>query len=124
MIQLFENKGWTVIISDNLCDNVLFMMSIAIAMGTGLIGLIFGLLDPNMLSNILGGDGGNAALAGFLIGALVGLLFSTVMLSVVGSAVNTVIVCFCEAPREFEQNHPHLSAEMRASWTQAWPELF
>ena len=124
VIQLFEHKGWSVIITDDLCDNVLFMMSVAIAMGTGLIGLIFGLLDPKMLASILGEDGGNAALAGFVIGALVGLLFSTVVLSVVGSAVNTVIVCFCEAPAELEQNHPHLSAEMRASWTQAWPQLF
>jgi hypothetical protein len=125
VIQLFQHKGWSVIITDDLCDNVLFMMSVAIAMGTGLIGLVFGLIDPNMLADILGEDGGgSAAMAGFLIGGLVGLLFSAVLFSVVGSAVNTVIVCFCEAPAELEQNHPHLSAEMRASWTQAWPQLF
>jgi Plasma-membrane choline transporter len=124
VITLFESKGWSVIITDDLAENVLFMMSLAIAMGSGLVGLAFGLLDPYMLANIIGSEDGNAALAGFLIGALVGLLFSTVVLSVVGSAVNTVIVCFCEAPRELEQNHPQLSAEMRASWTQAWPELF
>jgi hypothetical protein len=43
------------------------------------------------------------------------------LMSVVGSAVNTVIVCFAESPAEFEQNHPHLSAEMRGAWRQAWP---
>ena len=43
------------------------------------------------------------------------------MMSVVGSAVNTVIVCFAEAPAEFEANHPELSREMRMTWRQAWP---
>jgi len=42
-------------------------------------------------------------------------------MSVVGSAVNTVIVCFAEAPNEFQRNHPELSEEMRATWRQAWP---
>ena len=43
-------------------------------------------------------------------------------MSVVSSAVNTVIVCFAEAPNEFQMNHPELSNEMRAGWRQAWPE--
>lgn len=52
---------------------------------------------------------------------MTGFLISSILMSVVGSAVNTVIVCFAESPAEFEQNHPHLSAEMRAAWRQAWP---
>ncbi len=54
---------------------------------------------------------------------LVGYMFATIFMSIVASAVNTVIVCFAEAPAEFETNHPALSAQMRAAWTQAWPEL-
>ena len=50
-------------------------------------------------------------------------LFSSIALSIVGSAVNTVIVLFCEAPAEFQNNHPQLSNDMRAAWTGAWPEL-
>ena len=45
-----------------------------------------------------------------------GFSFASIMMSVVGSAVNTVIVCFAEAPAEFEQNHPVLSLEMRGAW--------
>jgi hypothetical protein len=55
------------------------------------------------------------------LGLLVGFLFASIMMSVVGSAVNTVIVCFAEAPAEFQSNHPQLSEEMRAAWRQAWP---
>lgn len=42
-------------------------------------------------------------------------------MSVVASAVNTIIVCFAEAPAEFDVNHPHLSMDMRSAWRQAWP---
>jgi hypothetical protein len=54
---------------------------------------------------------------------IVGFVFCSILMSVVGSAVNTVIVCFAESPAEFEANHPQLSAEMRHAWVQAWPEL-
>jgi hypothetical protein len=52
---------------------------------------------------------------------IVGFLISSILMSVVGSAVNTVIICFAKSPAEFEQNHPNLRTEMRAAWRQAWP---
>lgn len=121
VIQLFQQKGWTVIITDDLAENVLFMMSMAIGLATGLIGLVIGWLDSSMFE-----DFGLESSAGpaFLIGFLTGFVFSSVLLSVVASAINTVIVCYAEAPGEFEANHPHLSQQMRATWTQAWPGLF
>jgi len=45
-------------------------------------------------------------------------------MSVVGSAVNTVIVCYAEAPTEFETNHPELSCNMRNAWRLAFPRNF
>jgi len=58
--------------------------------------------------------------AGFAIGAL----FASTLLGVVSSATNTVIVCYAEAPNEFQQNHPRLSEDMRLAWRQAWPNDF
>lgn len=58
--------------------------------------------------------------AGFVIGAL----FASTVLGVISSAVNTVIVCYAEAPNEFQQNHPQLSEDMRLAWRQAWPQDF
>jgi hypothetical protein len=57
------------------------------------------------------------------LGFLVGFLFATIMMSIVGSAVNTVIVCFAEAPAEFQANHAELSNEMRMTWRHAWPDV-
>uniref|UniRef100_A0A7S4K077 Choline transporter-like protein n=1 Tax=Odontella aurita TaxID=265563 RepID=A0A7S4K077_9STRA len=118
VITLFQNKGWSAIITDNLIDNVLLMMSVAIGLLTGLIGLLLAVLDNNLFAGIGIDDGGSV---GFFVGFLVGYVLASILMSVVGSAVNTVIVCFAEAPAEFQQNHPQLSDEMRFAWTQAWP---
>lgn len=120
VIQLFQNKGWSAIISDNLADNVLFMMAVAISLASGVVGLLIGLTDSNMFVD-LGFE--SAAAPAFGIGFIAGFLFACIIMSVVGSGVNTVIVCYAEDPAAFEQNHPQLSAEMRTAWVQAWPEL-
>ena len=108
-------------ISDDLCDNVLLMMSVAIGVISGLVGIMFGFGSSNMFLDM--GIQGNAAGPAFFVGFLTGFLFATVLLSVVGSAVNTVIVCFAEAPAEFQMNHPELSADMRSAWVEAWPGI-
>jgi len=121
VFQLFEQKGWTVIITDDLADNVLFMVSVGVGLLTGLVGMVLAIADPNLLAGV--GLGESAGSGGFIIGLLVGFVFTSILMSVVASAVNTVIVCFAESPNEFEANHPQLSAEMRAAWVQAWPGM-
>lgn len=121
VITLFQNKGWTTIITDDLAENVLFMMSIVNALVTGLAGYIIAQLDQNIFAN-LGVD--SPAGVGFMAGFLTGLIIASIMMSVVASAVNTSIVCFAEGPREFEANHPQLSNEMRNAWRLAWPSEY
>ena len=119
VITLFQNKGWTTIISDNLAENVLFMISVVIGLITGLVGYLVASLDQNIFADFgFDSPGG----IGFLFGALIGLVLASILMSVVSSAVGTVIVLFAESPREFEMNHPQLSMEMRHAWALAWPE--
>ena len=120
VMQLFQAKGWSVIITDDLVDNVLFMVSVGIGLLTGLVSLFLGEIDGQLLAGIGYEDSGIAA---FFIGFIVGLVLSSILLGVVGSAVNTVIVLFAEAPSEFAHNHPDLDLEMRTSWREAWPDL-
>jgi len=118
VMQLFQNKGWTTIITDDLVENVLFMVSVGIGLITGLLGYGMALLHKQQLQNAGFDDIG---LMGFIIGLLVGFLLSSIVMSVISSAVNTIIVLFAEAPMEFQHTHPELSGEMRAAWRQAWP---
>jgi hypothetical protein len=116
---LFQQKGWTTIITDSMVENVLSMTSVGIGLVTGLVGLIIASSDQAVFY-AMGFE--NPQLTGFIIGLLVGYVLSSILMSVISSAVNTVIVCFAEAPREFQQNHPELSNEMRSAWREAWPE--
>lgn len=117
VIGLFKERGWTAIISDLLVDGVLGMVSLGVGAITGIIAALVVLASGLSLG---GAEGPSAFLVGFMMGAL----FSSTLLGIVSSAVNTVIVCYAEAPNEFQQNHPRLSEEMRAAWRQAWPNDF
>jgi len=110
VMALFEHRGWTTIITDDLVDNVLLMVSVCIGLVTGLVGIIASYSFSNYL------DFNNIPLAGFVIGFLVGLVVGSVLMSVIGSSVDTVIVCYAEAPNEFQTNHPELSNQMRETW--------
>lgn len=114
VFQLFAQKGWSIVITDDLNDRVLLMMSLSVGVVTGIIGTLAAMIDQNLF-----GDIGSAFTTTFFVG----LIFCQINMSVVASAVNTVIVCFAESPAEFEANHPGLSREMRSAWIQAWPEL-
>mmetsp|Transcript_3638 Transcript_3638/g.8345 ORF Transcript_3638/g.8345 Transcript_3638/m.8345 type:complete len:482 (+) Transcript_3638:90-1535(+) len=121
VLELFKSKGWDVIIADDLCDRVLFMVSLGIGVFTGIIGLVCTYLNSNLLVAF---DLGEAtASAGFFVGLVVGFVFCSILMNVVGGAVNTVIVCYAESPAEFQTNHPALAHQMRSAYMQAFPEL-
>jgi len=123
VIQLFQRKGWTVLITDDLNDRVLMMMSLGVGALTGIVGILASMADANLLGFVDEGAEGYALGGAFLVCFFIGLIFSSILMSVVGSAVDTVIVCYAESPQEFEANHPALSGEMRSAWMQAWPDL-
>ena len=57
------------------------------------------------------------------IGFLLGTILSGIMLSVLGSSVDAIIVCYAEAPAELRENHPAIHAEMEATWAETWPDV-
>lgn len=48
------------------------------------------------------------------------LLLSMTVMSIIDSAVATVIVCFAEAPEVFETNHGEHSRNMKEAWSQVY----
>jgi uncharacterized membrane protein (Fun14 family) len=101
-----------------MLDTVLFMVSIGVGMLTAILGVVAGYM--------LGfSEDADATLGtAFILGFILGYAMCTTLFSVVSSAVNTVIVCYAEAPGEFQANHPQLSSNMRDSWRQAFPNEF
>jgi len=117
VMQLFEARGFSVIISDDLVQNALLLMSGMIGLCVGLLGLALSTI-PEWFP-----EDKDINYMGFGFGILIGFVLSSIMLGVVESAVNTVLVLFAEAPYEFASNYPELSEAMRAAWRKAHPSL-
>jgi hypothetical protein len=117
VITLFQERGWTTIISDNLVARVLVLVCMAIGAVTGLVGMLLHSVTGWATASL----GEDANVAVFFICFLIGISLSTITLGVVYSATNTVIVLFAEAPLEFETNHPRLCQNMMQAWRQVYP---
>ncbi|GKY94434.1 hypothetical protein MPSEU_000409300 [Mayamaea pseudoterrestris] len=114
--ELFEKRGWSLIVSDDLVPNLLLMTSLVLG---GLTGCFAGLLewvDVLQISSL-----NEPGLVSFVLGTVIGIVLSNILFGVIHSSVNTVIVCFAAEPLDFQQNHPQLSDEMREAWREVWP---
>jgi hypothetical protein len=113
VLSLFRHRGWSTIISDSLVTRMLAVMCFCIGLVNALVAVILTLgSDPSVI--------GLSA----LFALFVGMLMSSLVFGVLVSAVDSIIVLFAEAPREFKENHPALAQEMEDAWTQAWPDVF
>eukprot|EP00581_Thalassiosira_minuscula_P009040 CAMPEP_0183702454 /NCGR_PEP_ID=MMETSP0737-20130205/542_1 /TAXON_ID=385413 /ORGANISM="Thalassiosira miniscula, Strain CCMP1093" /LENGTH=492 /DNA_ID=CAMNT_0025929063 /DNA_START=144 /DNA_END=1622 /DNA_ORIENTATION=+ len=116
---LFKNRGWEAIIADDLVSNVFFFLSLCIGGICCGIGYSFNENSPEgWFDNAPGSISATCAGLGFVAG----LVLSSILMSTIASAVNTVIVCFAEGPAEFESNHPELSRRMRETWLEFFPD--
>ena len=114
VVQLFRDRGWTTLISDDLVTNTLSLTSLVVGLCTGAVGVLLAHVVPQWVEVFSGGT----AMA-FFLSAMTGTALSYILfLSVVGAAVDTVIVLFAEAPLELERNHPGLYRQMVAAWRQ------
>lgn len=113
VVNLFKERGWSAIITDSLAHYVLTMVSICVGL---IVGAISALISYSAQLNVEG--------AAFFIGLIMGTTLTQILMGVVGSAVDTVIVCYAEDPNAFQANHPELSERMRDTWRQAYPENF
>ena len=115
VMTLFQQRGWTSIITDLMVDTVLALVGAGVGLMTGLLAVVLGA--------VLGLSAATWSSAG-LVGFALGFGMSSVLFSVVSSAVNTVVVCYAEAPQEFHTNHPALALRMRGAWREAFPSDF
>jgi hypothetical protein len=116
VMSLFIFRGWTTIFADALVDTVLLIVSLGVALMIGVTALFIGLA--------MGTQDTGPLITAFALGFIIGYATCATLLSIVSSAVNTVIVLYAEAPNEFQHNHPELSAHMCMAWRQAWPIEF
>ena len=117
-MSLFQGRGWSNIITDNLVSRVLLLVCMVIGALTGLVGLLLN-RATGWANSSLGEHAHNAV---FTLCFVLGFSLAMILMSVVHSAVDTVIVCFAEAPMEFQTNHPALCQQMMTAWQQVYPD--
>ena len=115
VITLFKQRGWTTIITDTLTSRMIGMVSFVIGLITALVAALLTLMET-----------ADATVVGIsaLCALLEGIILSQIVFRALLSSVDSVIVLYAEAPREFQQNHPQLAQEMQDTWAQAWPDIF
>lgn len=116
--ELFRRRGWSMIVTDDLIPNVLYILSLVIGGVTGLFAVLVEVLENFQFVAM---PESSSSLVAFLAGLVIGLIVSSVLFGLISSAVNAVIVCFAGSPVEFDRNHHELSHEMRNSWREVWP---
>eukprot|EP00978_Attheya_sp_CCMP212_P014217 scaffold36176_cov48-Attheya_sp.AAC.2 len=117
VMELFQARGWSAIISDNLINRLLSICILVIGLLTGVASTLVSFIFEEAEHS----DG--ILLPGFLTGLLIGMVMASLVLGVVSSAVDAIIVCFAEAPGEFKENHPAIAQEMQMTWDAAWPTV-
>jgi hypothetical protein len=135
--QLFQARGWSVIINDHLVSRFLSLLQLLIALMSGGIGAFWGWLL--ILRNIDQEDDKDVNLSAlwhmfFWVGFALGVVLSNVLFHLISSAVDTIMVCFAEAPNQLSAlssghtNAPllktQLANEMVLAWRQVYPNEF
>lgn len=118
VMTLFSNRGWDVVIADDLVDRCLGFVSFLLALMIGSIGLLL-----ESTTDWFDEFEDASQIVAFILAFFIGIVISSVSLTVVNSSVDAVIVLFAEAPAEFATNHPTLSSEMTEAYMKAYPDL-
>jgi hypothetical protein len=113
-VELFETREWLEIVSDSLIHNILLMACVVLGGSAGTFAVVLLETDGSSFSTYQ-----VPTFIAFLSGSIIGyVLSSTLLVGVVGSAVNAVLVCFASFPFEFDLHHRRLSNELREAWSQ------
>ena len=120
-MELFQARGWTTIITDNLIHRSLSLVSIVIGALSGVIGMLLA-KATGWTTTIFGSSSSSSDGIVFFVCFLIGVSMAFILMSVVLSAVDTVIVAFAEAPAEFNTHHPALYNNMIEKWKLVFPD--
>mmetsp|Transcript_6503 Transcript_6503/g.14722 ORF Transcript_6503/g.14722 Transcript_6503/m.14722 type:complete len:765 (-) Transcript_6503:182-2476(-) len=113
--ELFEARGWTDAVSDDLVSTVVTMSSIIIGGGTACLGSIVEEADGLSLTTL-----NKPITTAFLICLFCGFTISSAFLSIVEGAINAILVCYASRPVQFHVNHFQLSERMKFAWRDLW----
>ncbi|CAF1321328.1 unnamed protein product [Adineta steineri] len=118
-LDLFQQRGWTMIINDDLAGHALTIVTLAIGfISAALGGITVYAAMPHSQSRVA--IAGMAAFFTFKIGLAMG----TVMTSILSSGVRTAFVCFAINPAALGATHPEHLQNLLLAWYKFHPQEF
>jgi hypothetical protein len=118
-LELFQQRGWTMIINDDLAGHALTIVTLAIGFISAAIGGVSVYVAmPNSPSRTA-----IAGMAAFFCFAI-GLTMGTLMASILSSGVRTAFVCFAMNPAALGATHPEHLQNLLIAWYQFHPQEF
>ena len=118
-LDLFRQRGWTMVINDDLAGNALGIVTIAIGFISAAIGGVSVYVSMPSSSS-------RAAIAGMaaFFCFTIGLAMGTVMSSILSSGVRTAFVCFAINPAALGVTHPEHLTNLLLAWYKFHPQEF
>ena len=119
VMTLFRERGFTAIINDSIIDTALGFGMLLVAIANAGIGVLFGYTlhpeesDARTLFMVVGG----------VLGALFGMGMCSIVTSVIHSSVQTVFVCWAEAPSALAESHPNHFGNLLDAWMERYPDI-
>jgi hypothetical protein len=114
VMALFEERGWTAVINDDLVGPALKIASLAPAVLAALAGAALTYLSVGPGQSIV-------VLIAAILSFIVGMCMATIMTGVITSAVRTVFVCFALNPAALAESHPAHFNELVDAWNKFHP---
>jgi len=119
--ELFQARGLTAIVSDDLTHFVLGMVTFISGIGSGCLGMIIVAFVGN--DYFYSSNDYDGSIHAFWISFLVGIVSSSITMNVIQGAVKTIIVCYADNPRALSENHPEDVRKMSEAWLKVYPEV-
>lgn len=118
--QLFQKRGWIMILNDVIVDNSLNLVNIV----SGLVSAIIGGLIAYMLVWDSSYQASNTIAIISIISFLIGVLCNVIMTTMMTSCVHTIFVCFALNPAALGAKHPNHLQSLTNVWHTFYPEEY
>ena len=118
-LDLFQQRGWTLIINDDLAGSALTIVTIAIGFVSAAIGGI-------SVYTVMPNSQSRAAIAGMaaFFCFTIGIAMGTILASILSSGVRTAFVCFAMNPAALGETHPEHLQNLLSAWYQFHEQAF
>lgn len=116
---LFDQRGWTAVINDDLVSRTLGVANLGVGAVTGFAGGLSTYLGYPSTDVVNFQWVGAVALLSFVVGMLLAFTVS----GVITSAVRTVFVCYAKASDVLEQTRPEANERLTRAWTKFYPHI-